>query len=674
MSEPANVIRLEPELQRHVRSRLTRLPKPVAAAHAHAKLRLLQRLLKFFSCADDSLFQHADTAANNATQNAFFDAMRELRVQRKAVERRFLEALDEAFAQTVEADPRDNLRADGQLAADALSLVQNDELQQLVALEATVARVERELQNWLQPVTAALDACCQAAVTNSNNPLGPQVLCSAMMAQIKRLDMDTQAKLVLFAEFDRIVLAMLPRILAELAERLPAPKAAAPEGAADPGQEQAHSALLQWLNRAQKLALQAAPGANLDFEHLLGNQQFHAHQPLSLSYTERETLRMVQMLFGFVLHDPALAQAIKQQLCRLQIPVAKLALLDQNFFTQPQHPARRLLNAMTSAAIGWQPVARPRTAEDTVYRQICVTVEQVLLQYQENDAVFTPILAGFEQFVEGEKRRASLVEQRIVSAEDGKARMQQVRARAAEAIDGLLSTQAVPPCARQLLAGPWSKVLFVTGLQAGVDSAAWAQQLQTAKALIWSVQLPGSAERRQQLIKRLPNLMQALRQGLDLTSYDPFAIEKLLTQLEAVHLARIRGEALAAEASPAPAEDTQSAQATAAKARDEADAVYLQAVENFARGAWFDLQDEEAAQPLRCRLAAFIKPTGMYIFVNRSGAKVAERSQAQLAQSLKNGQLKPLDQTMLFDRALESIVGNMRKSKPTMPLDASKDK
>ena len=29
---------------------------------------------------------------------------------------------------------------------------------------------------------------------------------------------------------------------------------------------------------------------------------------------------------------------------------------------------------------------------------------------------------------------------------------------------------------------------------------------------------------------------------------------------------------------------------------------------------------------------------------------------------------------MLFDRALESIVGNMRKSKPTMPLDASKDK
>jgi hypothetical protein len=66
---------------------------------------------------------------------------------------------------------------------------------------------------------------------------------------------------------------------------------------------------------------------------------------------------------------------------------------------------------------------------------------------------------------------------------------------------------------------------------------------------------------------------------------------------------------------------------------------------------------------LRCKLAAFIKATGKYIFVNRSGAKVAEYHREELAEALGTNQIAMLDDGLIFDRALESIIDNLRNSR-----------
>lgn len=41
-------------------------------------------------------------------------------------------------------------------------------------------------------------------------------------------------------------------------------------------------------------------------------------------------------------------------------------------------------------------------------------------------------------------------------------------------------------------------------------------------------------------------------------------------------------------------------------------------------GSWVEIQ-EDAEHKLRCKLAAVIRPTGRYIFVNRTGMKVLKR-------------------------------------------------
>ena len=63
----------------------------------------------------------------------------------------------------------------------------------------------------------------------------------------------------------------------------------------------------------------------------------------------------------------------------------------------------------------------------------------------------------------------------------------------------------------------------------------------------------------------------------------------------------------------------------------------------------------------RCKLAAIISFSGKYIFVNRSGVKVVEYSATSLAQQYEQGLVRLLDDNQLFDRALESVIGNLRR-------------
>jgi Protein of unknown function (DUF1631) len=90
---------------------------------------------------------------------------------------------------------------------------------------------------------------------------------------------------------------------------------------------------------------------------------------------------------------------------------------------------------------------------------------------------------------------------------------------------------------------------------------------------------------------------------------------------------------------------------------DESDP-FVQQVEKFAVGCWFEFQNDSKTE--RCKLAAVIKATGKYIFVNRSGIKVAEKTKMGLAVEMRRGSVQILNDGLLFDRALESIITNLR--------------
>ena len=86
---------------------------------------------------------------------------------------------------------------------------------------------------------------------------------------------------------------------------------------------------------------------------------------------------------------------------------------------------------------------------------------------------------------------------------------------------------------------------------------------------------------------------------------------------------------------------------------------YLTEVDNLHVGTWVEFVGEDDTQ-IRCKLAARINAIDKYIFVNRQGIKVVEKTRRGLAQELRDGTVKPISDGLLFSRALETVIGNLR--------------
>ncbi len=780
------VVHLEPESQRITRSRIARLPAPVHAVHEKAKHLLLQQLKVFFDKADDSLFELADKAHSNQEQNLYFDSMREVRVQRMSIEKRFSDAIDTAFSALIVSDPNQERSVyDETLSADALSLVQNEDLEEMVALDSSVAKANRELGEQIQQISLRIDSLVPVKVYQKNNPIGPDVLCSAFMDQIKRLDVGIKAKLVLFKLFDNSVIGGLKEIYRAVNQTLvehnvlpslshsagrvqtnprnipntgniaapPASQVSTGQVPVDnldvaqdvspevlvalqsilnqqpTGHGQAISpelgVVMHMLSSAQR-SQQVSQGeiARVNVRNLLVEMQQQQGISAKIGRVDDEVINLVNMLFDFILEDRNLATPMKALISRMQIPIVKVALVDKSFFTKGGHIARRLLNEMATAAIGWQGELNGK-GKDPLYRKMEEIVRKLINEFDTNVGIFSELLVDFTEFLEKEKRRIAVLERRTVDAEDGKARAEVARTTVSLEIELRTVDQQLPEVVNKMITDVWSNVMFVIGLKHGYESDNWKESITTLEELVWSVRMPTSNEERHKLIRLVPSLLKKLRAGFDIISYNPFEMSELFKALEEVHLGTIRGKSFEPAnlvEKPKPVEKakqkvkTQESDANIGELKskenssslnDELDELekalglkpssekvspkaasaegasermdtiadgdnesgkllpendpHMLQVKQFVQGAWFDFNNEDSSTS-RCRLAAFIKPTGKYIFVNRNGMKVAEKSQQELAEALKSDNLKALDNSMLFDRALETVVTSLRKN------------
>ena len=769
-----------------VRAQLVRLPAPVHRLREKATTLLQQTLKNLFDGADDALFDLADRATSNHDQNTYFEAMREVRLKRREVETIFFTKLDQGFVQLLKVIPDQDDAYVAGISLDELSLVDNDQLEFQVAVESMVAKVFEQCAEPAQHIALRLDSLLPAKVYQQNNPVGPDRLCNNFWKVIDPLDVDIKAKLVLLKLFDKAVMAQLHKIYAVLNNLLiqqsvlpslstrtqrrssqrtavapgaspavvaaPAdqteqvleqlrdlmssatpsnsslgsvtqlPTAASTAGAVLPAAELAQ--VLTTLQQHQR-ASEGQQAGLLDSQQLLDMIAPASRAGKAMSAMDQDVMNLINMLFQFILDDRNLAPAMQSILARLQIPLLKVAVVDKSFFNKAGHPARRLLNELATAALGWQE-PEAGAPKDPLFRKVSETVDTVINEFENDVTIFETLLTEFIAFTEKEQRRATVLERRTLDAEDGKAKSEQARAEVSRAIEAIVQSKALPSCAQQIIEGPWHNVLFLNLLKYGQTSDEWRDSCQVVEQIVWSVTTVFDAEGRSKLMSLLPVLLPRLRAGFETISYNPFEMNKLLTQLEQEHLRQLRApqKSVAAEIIEAEVEaeveaeeagelsvttphetpeadkDTEralvqvtagksnadvsgdekvvsavavSASATASIDNEESSisqapsikdvsSSWLEQVDRFAQGSWFEVS--EANKPsYRCRLAAVIKAVDKYIFVNRNGMKVAEKTRQELALALQQGHFSILDDGMLFDRALESVIGNLRQSR-----------
>ncbi len=730
-----------------------------------AAQQLKQNLQSLFDNADDTLFEMADRATSNAEQNAFFEAMRDLRLKRKTIERGFLQKVFESFANLNQYEIGKPQPALDAVSFDSLSLVQNDELEETVALDAMVAKVMSRDAAALGHLTTRLNAVISKKLDDKSNPLGPTLLSEYFLDACSGLGVEIKVKLIILKLFEKYVLGSCDNLYAEANQALvsagvlPELKSAPPrrqsrpaastyvqssaeEGmplleGADQGVQEVFGALQDLLSQVRGSAMprraqvadalpitsndlmrllshmqQRTPAQiNLDdfdlrnqLEHLLERASAKSGKARVVGEVDEDVINLVSMLFEFILDDRTLPDSLKALIGRLQIPMLKVAVLDKTFFSRGSHPARRLLNEIASAALGWG--EQDDAQRDSLYQKIEQVVQRLLNDFVDDPAIFSELLADFMAFTGDERRRSELLEQRTRDAEEGSAKAELARRQVEQALNERLLGKTLPEVVVRLLQEAWSKVLMLTCLKHGVESPEWQAALQTMDDLVWSVAPHEDPEARLQLLELVPGLLKALREGMASAAFDPFSTSEFFSQLEVLHVQAFqRFKRAAAEAEVTP-EQAEAVQADAGEGDLELPLLELPAedavvedapamvevveeiillapgqtrpqepevmlpdddeallqVDSLRVGSWVEFQEDEEHK-LRCKLAAIIKPTGKYVFVNRTGMKVLEKSRNSLAVEFRRNAIRLLDDALLFDRALESVIGNLRKLK-----------
>ncbi len=397
--------------------------------------------------------------------------------------------------------------------------------------------------------------------------------------------------------------------------------------------------------------------------------------PATLDQQSIDVINLVTLLYDAIWQDESLPVALKNLIAKTQIAIIKVALSDTTFFDQEDHPGRLLLNEFASAGIGW--VESEMIDKDPLYTRIEELVVKIQ-SYSESEFVdeeSTPVqryydyLVFFEdllkefQFYRSEEESAER-EQLLQQNEEQQERLKGVDELVSTTISDRLKGRRLHPFVDELLNIYFHKFMVMVALKEGQGSKPWKQSVNTIDVLLWSLEA-----RRQTDSDRMdavnPRLLNNLRRAFVIIQLDPQQIELLVNGLMKIQDEMPEFEDVevdhAITKSVSGAGEAEHAIPGSKPALAEDDPVFDQ-VDSLSVGIWLEFSGETKSQSVRCKLAAKVNALDKYIFINRQGVKVLEKSRSGLAQELKDRTVKIITDGHLFSRALESVIGDLREN------------
>jgi hypothetical protein len=248
----------------------------------------------------------------------------------------------------------------------------------------------------------------------------------------------------------------------------------------------------------------------------------------------------VAMLFDVVFDETAIPDRLKAQIARLQIPVLKAAMLDRNFFSEQNHPVRRMLDAIATLSIHLP----ENEAGNTRLDAISDIVSRVLDTFEQDISVFEAAAAELEAM--GSTLEETLEETVDVGLQQDIAQIKQAeRAELApvivhDFINRALKDQPVAEAVREFLRRDWARLLTLDYIDEGEQGAHFSSSIETMRELVWSVQSKADMDARLMLVRILPGLLKRLREGTTKIGFPAKLSDRFFATLVILHANAVR--------------------------------------------------------------------------------------------------------------------------------------
>jgi len=228
---------------------------------------------------------------------------------------------------------------------------------------------------------------------------------------------------------------------------------------------------------------------------------------------ERATIEVVALLFQNILTEDRIPAIVRVWFARLQMPVLRVAVGEPDFFSTPDHPARRLIDCMGACVMGFD-ANNAEVGGGAVEKEIKRVVQVVEAYPDTGSRVFKTVLTEFERFLDNYFKHENEASRQGVSLAAQVEHRETLVIQFTIELRKMLDDVPVHEAIRDFLFQIWADVLAMTSVQSGLHGDEIKVMKAAAADLIWSASAKVSHEERADVIRRLPGLLKVLRDGM----------------------------------------------------------------------------------------------------------------------------------------------------------------
>jgi len=272
--------------------------------------------------------------------------------------------------------------------------------------------------------------------------------------------------------------------------------------------------------------------------NLIHQHRDELHQ-MAAGRLDHMVIDVVGSLFDQILSDPKVPPQMARLIARLQLPVLRVALGDETFFSSRRHPVRQFVNRMASLACAYDDFS------DDPGRSFLSHVRDLVQDVAGGDFdrmdVYTAKLNALEAFIAEQTRNALKAAgdaAAVVERRETDLRLQQ---RYSLQLQQALDKVPMQDFLRSFLSQVWSQAIVLASREGAPERAVRLRQL--GRSLVMSVQPKGGTAARADFLRDLPMLMRTLNEGLDLIRWPEGPRKDFFGALLPAHAESLKGQA-----------------------------------------------------------------------------------------------------------------------------------
>lgn len=658
----------------------------------------------FLEEADYRLFTMAENAQSNEDQNKLFETKSILRQKGEQLRNRYCQVLSTRMEKATHSSPE--TPATDQAIDKDMELIDLEEFEDWLSQEAIIKRANDYHYKSINCLEKRYEHLLGKPISGAQLPISIDNLAHSLQDALKEYQIDSDQLPIIYRLFDETVInrldslfdilnsklksyGVLPniesQILRERRQKVnpPIPKAETIENtilaeASQVTQPQSDAVHGQLYDTARSLLslcrsntdsqLAEKTQTPADPEQLIqllttvqkdsqaqdsviqegSLSQWLQHSNTALNPEQRDILSLIESIFQNIDEYSYIPDSISKTIKRLETPIAKAAMLDNDFFNSADNPATLLLDQLIKLCL------RADMPNPMLEKKIDTVVHDINNNFSGDLNVFTQ---ASQQLSATENHQLTAFQRntdRVAQTYEGRQRVQSAKAAVDKEINRRISAPQAPDVMIDLIDNGWRELLNLVYIKQGPDSNTWKENLATLDQLqLWITSNDNDSESAMEKELEADSFADLINQKLNDIFPADFHYQTTVEKIRNILKGKQSVTMIPLEAT----DDQHDQHSQSIELANPHLSRWFKQARSLKQGDEFNYLDDETGQR-KIKLAWVSDNQQQFVFVNHRGQKVLDYNLPDLATELSKGLslVEENNDWPLVERSLYSTV------------------